>query len=187
VPRRRAERGAPRVVARGGRAGPVVVVRLARGDRLLESLRAICRREKIRNGVILTGFGSLSEARVTGVVAPSYPPTRFYDRRTRAGVEILALSGVVADYHVHAHVVLSDRRTAFGGHLEEGCRVLSLSEVAILRLDRLKLKRVLDPATGQKLLTVVPRYRRDGVDQEGSLLAVQRRLTRRRRSIGRGR
>jgi predicted DNA-binding protein with PD1-like motif len=182
VAKPRAESGAPRVVARGGRAGPVVVVRLARGDRLLESLREICRRERIRNGVILTGFGSLSEARVTGVVTPSYPPTRFYERRSGAGVEILALSGVVADYHIHAHVVLSDRRAAFGGHLEEGCRVLSLSEVAILRLDRLRLKRVLDPTTGQKLLTVVRRYREVGVDQEGSLLTVQRRLSDRRRA-----
>jgi hypothetical protein len=168
------------VVGRGGRAGEVVVVRLARGDRLLESLREICRREKIRNGVILTGFGSLSRSRVTGVVSPAYPPTRFYDNRARAGVEILALSGLIADYHVHAHVVLCDRRKAFGGHLEEGCRVLSLSEIAILRLDRLKLERVLDPTTGQKLLRVTRRYGRDGGDQEGSLLAVQRRLARRR-------
>ncbi|HEV8308235.1 MAG TPA: PPC domain-containing DNA-binding protein [Methylomirabilota bacterium] len=168
------------VIGRGGRAGEVVVVRLAPGELLLESLRAICRQEKIRNGVILTGFGSLSASRVTGVVSPAFPPTRFYDNRSRAGVEILALSGVVADYHVHAHVVLCDRRKAFGGHVEEGCRILSLSEIAIMRVDRIRLKRLLDPTSGQKLLGVVRRYAADGVDQEGSLLTVQKRLARRR-------
>lgn len=168
------------VIGRGGRVGEVVIVRLQKGELLLESLRAICRREKIRNGVILTGFGSLDRARVTGVVSPAYPPTRFYDNRSRAGVEILALSGVIADYHVHAHMVMCDRRKAFGGHVEAGCRVLSLSEIAIMRVDRLRLKRLLDPTTGQKLLGVVRRYRRDGVDQEGSLLVVQERLARRR-------
>jgi len=169
------------VIGRGGRAGEVVVVRLSKGDLLLESLRAICRKQKIRNGVILTGFGSLDRSRVTGVVSAAYPATRFYDNRSTAGVEILAISGVVADYHVHAHMVMCDRRKAFGGHVEEGCRVLSLSEIAILRVDRLKLKRVLDPTTGQKLLNVVPRYGKDGVDQEGSLLAVQQRFARRLR------
>ncbi len=169
------------VIGRGGRAGAIVVVRLSKGDLLLESLRAICRQEGIRNGVILTGFGSLYESRVTGVVSPAYPATRFYDNRSKAGVEILAISGIIADYHVHAHMVMCDRHRAFGGHLEEGCRVLSLSEIAILRMDRLRLKRRVDPATGQKLLGVVSRYDGTGIDQEGSLLTVQQRLARRRR------
>ena len=170
------------VIGRGGRPGEIVVVRLQKGELLLESLRAICRREKIRNGLIVTGFGSLDRSRVTGVVSPAYPPTRFYDNRSRAGVEILAISGVIADYHVHAHMVMCDRRKAFGGHVEEGCRVLSLSEIAIMRLERLRLKRLLDRTTGQKLLGVVRRYGRNGVDQEGSLLEVQERLARHRRA-----
>jgi predicted DNA-binding protein with PD1-like motif len=175
------------VIGRGGRTGTVVVVRLQPGELLLESLQEICRRERIRNGVIVTGFGSLSASRVTGVVSPAYPPTRFYDRRSRAGVEILAISGVIADFHVHAHVVLCDRRMAFGGHLEAGCRTLSLCELVLMRVDRVKLARRLDPASGQKLLQVVRRYARAGTDQEGSLLAVQARLARARATTARAR
>lgn len=173
---------APRMIARGARAGSIVVVRLAYGDLLLESLQDICRAEKIRNGVILTGFGSLTDLSVSGVRGPAYPPRRFYNRKTPRGVEILALSGVIADYHVHAHLVLCDRVRAFGGHLEPGCRVLSLAEIAIMRLDRVKLARRLDTVTGQKLLQVVPSYGRGlgPLDQEGSLLTVEKRLTRRR-------
>ena len=173
---------AARVVGRGGEPGEVVVVRLAYGDLLLESLHEICREQRIRNGVILTGFGSLTDFRITGVVGPAFPPRRFYDRRAPRGVELVGMSGVIADYHVHCHLTLCDRRGAFGGHLEEGCRVLSLAEIALLKLGRLKMKRALDPATGQKLLQVVKRYGAgQGMDQEGSLIAVERRLARRAR------
>lgn len=173
---------AARMIARGARAGRIVVVRLAYGDLLLESLREICRAEKIRNGVILTGFGSLTDLSVTGVLGPAFPPRRFYNRRTPRGVEILALSGVIADYHVHAHMVLCDKDRAFGGHLEPGCRILSLAEIVIMRLEGVKLARRLDPTTGQKLLQAVRAYTgRDGEpDREGSLLTVPKRLARRR-------
>lgn len=173
---------AARMIARGARAGGIVVVRLAYGDLLLESLQEICRAEKIRNGVILTGFGSLTDLSVTGVLGPAFPPRRFYNRRAPRGVEILALSGVIADYHVHAHMVLCDKDRAFGGHLEPGCRILSLAEIVLMRLDGVKLARRLDPTTGQKLLQAVRAYTgRDGKpDQEGSLHTVQRQLDRRR-------
>ena len=169
------------MIARGARAGSIAVLRLAYGDLLLESLQDICRREKIRNGVILTGFGSLTDLSVTGVVGPAFPPRRFYNRRQPRGVEIIAMSGVIADYHVHCHVVLCDRRGAFGGHLERGCRVLSLAEIALMRVDGVKLARRLDAATGQKLLQSVRAYSRTGgPDQEGSLGTVAKRLARRR-------
>jgi predicted DNA-binding protein with PD1-like motif len=172
---------AKQAIGRGGKPGDVVVVRLAYGDLLLESLRRISKREGIRNGIILTGFGSLTDLSVSGVVGPEFPPRRFYQRKSPRGVEIVGMAGVIADYHVHCHLTLSDRRGAFGGHLEEGCRVLSLAEIAILKLGRLKMKRTLDPTTGQKLLQVVSRYDGRPVDQEGSLASVQTRLARRRR------
>jgi predicted DNA-binding protein with PD1-like motif len=170
------------MIAHGARPGRVVVVRLAYGDPLLESLQEICRGQRIRNGVILTGFGSLTDVSVTGVVGPGFPPRRFYHLKRPRGVEILAISGVVADYHVHAHIVLCDRSRAFGGHLEPGCRVLSLAEIAIMRVEGVKLARRLDRTTGQKLLEAVRSYApRDGKpDQEGSLVAVRQRLARRR-------
>src|SRR5712691_10484051 len=92
---------AKRMIARGARPGSIVVLRLAYGDRVLESLREICREHKIRNGVILTGFGSLTDVAVSGAIGPSFPPRNFYRRTTPRGVEILAMSGVIANYHVH--------------------------------------------------------------------------------------
>lgn len=168
---------AKRMIARGVAGSRVVVTRLAYGDLLLESLQEICRTEKIRNGVILTGFGSLTDVNVSGAVGASFPPRRFYKRTSPRGVEIIAMSGVIADYHVHCHVVLCDRKVAFGGHLETGCRVLSLAEIVIQRIDGVKLARRVDPTTGQTLLQRVSSYGANGrPDQEGSLMTVRRRL-----------
>jgi uncharacterized protein len=168
---------AKRMVAGGARAGEVVVVRLAYGDLLLESIQEICKQRKIRDGIILTGFGSLTDIAVSGAVGASFPPRKFYKRTRPRGVEILAMAGVIADYHVHCHLVLSDRNQAFGGHLERGCRILSLAEIALMRVNGIKLARIVDSTTGQKLLQSVRAYpKRTGADEEGSLHVVASRI-----------
>lgn len=168
---------ARRMVAGGARAGEILVARLAYGDLLLESIQEICRQRRIRNGIILTGFGSLTDIAVSGAVGASFPPRKFYKRTRPRGVEILAMSGVIADYHVHCHIVLCDRTRAFGGHLERGCRVLSLAEIALMRVTGIKLARLLDAATGQRLLQSVRAYpRRDDSAGEDSLHMVASRI-----------
>jgi len=172
---------AKRMVAGGARPGGVVVVRLAYGELLLESIEEICRQHRIREGVILTGFGSLTDFAVSGAVGASFPPRRFYRRTRPRGVEILAMSGVIADYRVHSHIVLSDRNQAFGGHLERGCRILSLAEIALMRVTGIRLARLVDETTGQKLLQSVRAYPRStGSEDEGSLHVVAARLGKKR-------
>ena len=172
---------AKRMVAGGARAGEIVVVRLTYGELLLESIQEICRERKIRDGVILTGFGSLTDFAVSGAVGASFPPRNFYRRTRPRGVEILGMAGVIANYHVHCHLVLSDRNRAFGGHLERGCRVLSLAEIALMRVAGVKLARLVDETTGQKLLQKVRAYPRDtGVADEGSLHTVAARIGKKR-------
>ena len=168
---------AKRMVAGGARAGEIVVVRLAYGELLLESIQEICRQRKIRDGVILTGFGSLTDVAVSGAVGASFPPRKFYKRTQPRGVEILAMAGVIANYHVHCHLVLTDSKQAFGGHLEKGCRVLSLAEIALMRVTGIKLARLVDDTTGQRLLQSVQAYPRvPAAEREGSLHVVAARI-----------
>jgi len=168
---------AKRMVAGGARAGEIIVVRLAYGELLLESIQEICRQRKIRDGVILTGFGSLTDLAVSGAVGASFPPRKFYRRTQPRGVEILAMAGVIANYHVHCHLVLTDRKQAFGGHLEKGCRVLSLAEIVLMRVTGIKLARLIDDTTGQRLLQKVQAYPRvSEPEQEGSLHVVASRI-----------
>lgn len=166
------------MVAGGARPGEIVVVRLAYGDLLLESIQEICRQKRIRDGLIMTGFGSLTDIAVSGAVGASFPPRKFYQRTRPRGVEILAMSGVIADYHVHCHLVLSDRNQAFGGHLERGCRVLSLAEIALMRVTGVKLARLVDATTGQRLLQSVRAYpKRDAAAEQDSLHIAARRIS----------
>ena len=167
---------AKRMVAGGARAGEIVVVRLAYGEFLLESIEEICRKRRIRDGVILTGFGSLTDIAVSGAVGASFPPRKFYRRTRPRGVEILAMAGVIANYHVHCHLVLSDRNRAFGGHLERGCRILSLAEIALMRVTGIKLARLVDATTGQKLLQSVRAYPRtnDSAGEDGLHVVASR-------------
>lgn len=171
---------AKRMVSRPGRAGEIVVIRLAYGELLLESIQEICRQNKIRDGVILTGFGSLTDFAVSGAIGPSFPPSNFYKRTRPRGVEILAMAGVIANYHVHCHLVLSDKNQAFGGHLEKGCRILSLAEIALMRVSGIKLARIVDETTGQKLLQSVAKYPAAGMDDDNSLHVVAKRIGRKK-------
>ena len=57
-------------------------------------------------------------------------------------VELLHLAGLIADGKPHLHVVVSNKaRGAFGGHLEEGCKVLSQVEIGIARFGGVEMTR----------------------------------------------
>ena len=61
-------------------------------------------------------------------------------------LEIVQFGGIIADYQPHIHISLWDRqRRYFGGHLHEGCRVLTLSEISIHRAPGLRITRRPDP------------------------------------------
>ena len=45
-------------------------------------------------------------------------------------LEVVGFHGVIADYEPHIHISLMDKDLHFfGGHLEEGCSILTLSEI----------------------------------------------------------
>ena len=165
------------MVAKGGRLGEVVVARLVVGEDLLEGMTRICKENGIRNGVILTGFGSVSRAVVSGTATAKFPPVEFYKIDRSEGIEILAISGVIADYHVHAHVALCTPTESFGGHLEAGNIIFSLAEIAFAKIEGMNLKRMRDEVTQQRLLQAVQSY--EGLPEEdegGSLHDVVHRM-----------
>ena len=47
--------------------------------------------------------------------------------------EILNAGGIIADGQPHIHMTLSSPKGAFGGHLENGCRILYLGELTIVK------------------------------------------------------
>ncbi len=158
------------IVGSGGGIGRTVVARFVVGEDLLESLTQLCRDEDIRNGIILTGFGSVSRAVASGADTDQFPPKKFYAIDRSEGIEVLAISGIIADYHVHAHVSYCTKSDSFGGHLEMGNIVFSLAEVAIAEVEGFKLRRMRDDVTGQRLLQVVDGYEGLPDEDEGGSL-----------------
>jgi predicted DNA-binding protein with PD1-like motif len=123
------------------RSAGIVIVLLRRGDLVLESLIQVARDADIHTGVVMTGIGSLTKGRIHTVVSNEYPPTdEFID--LEGPLEVVQYGGIIADYQPHIHISLWDREKRYwGGHLEEGCEVLALSEISIRRLPELRLTR----------------------------------------------
>ena len=121
----------------------VVIVSLGHGDLLLESLRTVAREANIHTGVLMTGLGSLTKGRIHYVVTNVMPPSdQFID--LDGPLEVVGFSGIIAGFDPHVHISLMDKdKNFYGGHLEEGCSILTLSEISILRLPDLKLTRTL--------------------------------------------
>lgn len=135
------------------RQAGIVVVALRRGELLLESLREVARQADIHSGVLMTGLGSLTKARIHTVISNDYPPQEEY-LDLPGPLEVVHFSGIIAGYEPHVHISLWDREKRFhGGHLEEGCEILTLGEVSLRRLPELRLTRRALDGSGVRLLT----------------------------------
>lgn len=66
--------------------------------------------------------------------------------------ELLSLSWVIASSEPHVHAMISDVRSAYGGHLEHGSRVLYLCEIAIGVLSGISMRRRLTPIPGEHII-----------------------------------
>jgi predicted DNA-binding protein with PD1-like motif len=108
----------------------LILVRLNPHEDLLEGLRAAVAEAGIGNGAILSGAGSLSRYNVHVVKTTNLPPGNVFFSGDGA-YDILTLTGAIIDGRVHAHITFSNPEKAMGGHLEEGCEVLTFAIAAI--------------------------------------------------------
>ena len=119
----------------------VVFVTLENGEKLLECIRAAARQADIHSGVLTSGIGSLQKGRMHIVASNELPVKEAY-YNLAGPLEIANYTGIIADYQPHVHITLMDTNGRFyGGHLEEGCEVLTLAEFSILRTPDVRLTR----------------------------------------------
>ena len=107
-----------------------VTLRLDPGEDVLLLLRAAVVEHGIRNAVILSGVGSLDRYHFHVVKTTNMPPGNTFVRGD-GPFDILTVTGLVVDGEVHAHITFSNTEMAMGGHLEEGCRVLTFAVVVM--------------------------------------------------------
>lgn len=109
------------------------LVRLQEGEDLLQSLRKAVTENKIQNAVIMMGMGSVKSYHYHVVDSAINPPREVF-RKSEMPCDIVNINGLVIAGRVHAHITFTDAKVAFGGHLEEGCKVLSFSAIALLEV-----------------------------------------------------
>ncbi len=114
-------------------AAQTIVVRLDPGEDVLIALRQAVEAEGIHNAAIVSGVGSLTQYRAHVVETTNMPPGNiFFDGE--GPYDILAVTGLVVNSKVHAHITFSNTELAMGGHLEEGCRVLTFAVIVMIEL-----------------------------------------------------
>jgi|YNPMSStandDraft_1061717.scaffolds.fasta_scaffold02683_2 predicted DNA-binding protein with PD1-like motif len=121
--------------------------RVDRGEDLLRSIIKAIEDTKLSTGVVVSGVGSLLRARIHMVSSNDFPPKDdFLD--FEGPLEIVSLQGIIADGQPHLHISIVNRDfKSFSGHLEEGCLILSICEVAIAKVDDPKVTRTVFPGT----------------------------------------
>lgn len=105
---------------------------LDRGALLLESINAVIKQKGVTDGQVLVTAGSVSECNYHYVATTDQKPTDVA-KNVKGPFEILNAGGIIADGEPHLHITLSSPQGAFGGHLENGCKILYLGEVTIIK------------------------------------------------------
>lgn len=120
----------PAVVTTGSPVERVVVVRLKNGTDMLEGLRQAVAREKIKNAVVLNGFGSVTSYHVHVVGNTVFPPKDVFSKGS-GPFDLLSVSGLVMNGKVHAHITLASTEKVTGGHLELGTSVFTFTAISL--------------------------------------------------------
>lgn len=126
----------------GTKVEDIYRVRLDRGELLLESLMQIIKMHNIQDGALLTAAGTLSECTWHAVASTAEKPEQKFTTR-KGPMEILNINGIIAGGEPHFHMTLSDHSGGmFGGHLENGCKVLYRAELTIAKFSGTKVARL---------------------------------------------
>ena len=138
----------------GGRMDEVFALRLDYGEDLCEGIETFLRENEVRNGIVLSGIATLSKARMHVVTTTGFPSKNMF-LEFEGPIEICGVHGIVADYEPHLHMTFSiyGEEKTYVGHMEPGCTVLYLAELAIAKLSGMELARRVHPEKGTRLLT----------------------------------
>jgi uncharacterized protein len=127
-------------------SGPleVLVIGIAPGEMLLETIEAAIKEHDVQNGAVVSGIGTLKVASMHHIQHDRFPPEdRFFT--IDKPLEVSNISGIVAKGKAHLHMTVGYRdEWSIAGHLEQGSEVLYLAEVTLLKFNDLHLDRHYD-------------------------------------------
>ena len=88
------------------------VLRLDQGDLVLESIKALIEKEKIRTGAVVSGVGTLDRFICHMVTTTAYPPVEYFHTVNDVALELASLQGAIVEGVPHVHMVVSDTKSA---------------------------------------------------------------------------
>jgi predicted DNA-binding protein with PD1-like motif len=120
----------PKVLAIPTEFKQTVLIRIQSGEDMLESLKFAVQEKSIKNGVILSGIGSVSEYHYHVVSDKNLPPAEEFPKAS-VPMDLTSVQGYILNQRVHAHITLSDENSMVGGHLEPGTKALTFIIITI--------------------------------------------------------
>ena len=127
-----------------GQLERIVVMRMKFKTDLLAGLQAMAKKEGIRNGVILSGVGSLRGYHVHQVHNRDFPTINIFTNRPDTPADLVGMNGYIVNGVVHAHMTLGTGDKAIAGHLEPGTEVFTYVIVTVVVMNGTDLGKVDD-------------------------------------------
>jgi predicted DNA-binding protein with PD1-like motif len=121
----------PEAYAVSGQFERIVVMRMKFKTDLLAGLQAMVKQEKIVNGVILSGVGSLRGYHVHQVHNRDFPTINIFTKKPDTPADLVGMNGYIVKGVVHAHMTLGTGDQAIAGHLEPGTEVFTYAIVTV--------------------------------------------------------
>src|SRR3989338_5691860 len=129
------------------------IIRLERGEKIIETLKNFCTKNKIKCGYFF-GIGALGEAELAHYIVEN---RKYTSKVLKQPLEIVNMNGNITtmnrEVYLHCHISLSDdKMNAIAGHLKEGT-IAATCEIVLVELNA-AINRKYDDFTGLNLLDI---------------------------------
>jgi predicted DNA-binding protein with PD1-like motif len=121
----------PDAYAIEGNFEKVLVLRMKHGADLLKGLETLVKQKGIKNGVILSGIGSLRGYHVHQINNRDFPTSNVFTKALTTGCDLVGMNGYIVNGVTHAHMTLGTGEKAIAGHLEAGTQVFTYAIVTV--------------------------------------------------------
>jgi len=121
----------PDAYAIPGKFERVVVMRFKFDTDLLAGIEKLVKQEKIRNGVFLSGAGSVRGYHIHQVSNRDFPSKNMFVKDPTTPADLISANGYVINGKIHCHITLATPDKAFGGHLEPGTPVFTFAIITV--------------------------------------------------------
>jgi predicted DNA-binding protein with PD1-like motif len=136
----------PDVYSITGHFDRIVVLRLKYKADLLAGMEKMVKQERIRNGVILAGLGSVRGYEIHQVSNRTFPPHDTFEKNPEEPADLVSMNGYIINGRIHAHLTLAMPDKTIAGHLEPGTQVFTFAIITIGVMNEADLSRIDDRA-----------------------------------------